>query len=67
MRGRVIFRFPPGYKGADSVPTSLAQGPDGAVYIGELSGFGASAGHARIWRMVHGQKPLGALTAARGR
>ncbi|HWE13052.1 MAG TPA: ScyD/ScyE family protein [Solirubrobacteraceae bacterium] len=56
-RTRVIFHFPPGFNGADSVPTSLARGPDGAVYIGELSGVAAGPGHARIWRMAPGQEP----------
>jgi hypothetical protein len=56
-RAHVVFHFPAGYKGADSVPDSLAEGPDGAIYIGELSGEEAGAGHARIWRMVPGQKP----------
>jgi hypothetical protein len=56
-RVRVLFRFPQGANGADSVPTALALGPDGAVYIGELSGIKAGAGQARIWRMVPGQKP----------
>lgn len=53
----VVFHFPAGYRGADSVPTSLAEGPDGAIYVGELSGEEAGPGHARIWRMVPGQKP----------
>jgi sugar lactone lactonase YvrE len=56
-RAQVIFHFPAGYNSADSVPTSLAMGPDGAVYIGELSGFEAGAGHARIWKMIPGQPP----------
>jgi glucose/arabinose dehydrogenase len=56
-RTHVVFHFPAGYKGADSVPTSLAEGPDGAIYIGELSGEEAGPAHARIWRMVPGQKP----------
>jgi glucose/arabinose dehydrogenase len=32
------------------VPTSLALGPDGAVYVGELA-LGAGKGKARIWRV----------------
>lgn len=54
---RVIFRFPPGAHHADSVPTSLAAGADGTVYVGELSGENAGPGHARIWRILPGQKP----------
>lgn len=60
VRGRtvkVVFHFPAGAHRADSVPTTLALGPDGAVYIGELSGFGAGPGQARIWRMAPGHRP----------
>jgi sugar lactone lactonase YvrE len=35
---------------AQAVPTSLALGPDGAVYVGELA-FGARPGKARVWRV----------------
>jgi sugar lactone lactonase YvrE len=35
---------------AQPVPTSLALGPDGAVYAGELS-EGAGTGKARVWRI----------------
>jgi sugar lactone lactonase YvrE len=55
-RARVLQKFPHGVNGADSVPTSLAVGPDGAVYVGELSGFAAGVDHARIWRMLPGQR-----------
>src|SRR5689334_18853656 len=41
---------------AQSVPTSVAVGPDGAYYVGELGGA-APPGHARIWRGFIGQKP----------
>ena len=56
-RVRVVFRFPAGYHHADSVPTSLAQGPDGTISIGELSGINAGPEHARIWRMLPGHRP----------
>ena len=39
----------------DSVPTTVAQGPDGALYIGELTGGPFAAGAAIIWRSVRGQ------------
>jgi hypothetical protein len=45
-----------GAHAAQSVPTSVAIGPDGAYYVGELGG-GAPPGHARIWRGFVGQKP----------
>jgi len=41
---------------AQSVPTSVVIGPDGAYYVGELGGD-APPGHARIWRGFIGQKP----------
>lgn len=42
---------------AESVPTSVAIGPDGAYYVGELTGFPFVAGSARVWRVVPGQAP----------
>jgi glucose/arabinose dehydrogenase len=35
---------------AQSVPTSIAQGPDGNFYVGELA-EGAGTGKARVWRI----------------
>lgn len=40
-----------------SVPTSVAMGPDGAFYVGELTGFPFPEGAARIYRVVPGQDP----------
>lgn len=34
-----------------SVPTSVAQGPDGHLYVGELTGFPFPAGMAKVWRV----------------
>lgn len=42
-------------RGTDSVPTSVAVGPDGAYYVGELTGF--VPGGANGWRVVPGQAP----------
>jgi hypothetical protein len=42
---------------ADAVPTCVARGPDGALYVGELLGGFYAPGHARIWRVVPGQAP----------
>lgn len=42
---------------AQAVPTSLAVGPDGALYIGTLPGFPALPGTAKIYRLVPGQAP----------
>jgi sugar lactone lactonase YvrE len=40
---------------AQSVPTSITKGPDGALYVGDLGG--ERNGSARVWRVVPGQKP----------
>jgi len=40
-----------------SVPTSVALGPDGAYYVSELTGFPFPAGEARIYRVKPGQAP----------
>jgi hypothetical protein len=34
------------------VPTSIAIGPDGHYYVGELKGFPAPTGQSRIWRVA---------------
>ena len=39
------------------MPTSVAVGPDGALYVGELTGWPYDVGTARIWRVVPGKKP----------
>ncbi len=36
----------------DGVPTCLAQGPDGALYVGELLGGTFAPGGARVWRIT---------------
>jgi sugar lactone lactonase YvrE len=41
----------------DSVPTSVVVGPDGAYYVGELTGFPFPVGGARVYRVVPGQEP----------
>ena len=40
-----------------SVPSSVAVGPDGALYVGELTGVPFEPGTARVWRVVPGKKP----------
>jgi len=50
--------LPPGTQiPTDSVPTSVVQGPDGAYYISQLTGFPFEKGDANIWRVVPGQAP----------
>lgn len=39
---------------AQPVATSVAIGPDGAYYVGELKGFPAPTGESRIWRIEAG-------------
>ena len=38
------------------VPTSVAIGPDGAIYVGELTGFPATPGLSRVWRIDPGAR-----------
>lgn len=50
--------LPPGTQiPMDSVPTSVARGPDGALYVGELTGFPFPPGLARVYRVGPGQPP----------
>jgi hypothetical protein len=39
-----------------SVPTSVVVGPDGALYVGELTGAPFQPGSARIWRIAPNRK-----------
>ena len=41
---------------AQAVATSVAVGPDGAYYVGELKGFPAPTGASRIWRIKRGTR-----------
>jgi len=41
---------------AQAVATSVAIGPDGAYYMGELKGFPAPKGESRIWRVEPGAR-----------
>lgn len=49
----------------ESVPTTVARGPDGALYVGELTGFPFVQGLARIFRVVPGQSPAVVCTGFR--
>jgi sugar lactone lactonase YvrE len=44
-------------RSTDSVPTSVAIGPDGAYYVGELTGIPFAVGAARVYRVVLGRDP----------
>lgn len=39
------------------VPTAVTIGPDGAYYVGELTGFPFPVGEARVYRVVPGEEP----------
>ena len=40
-----------------SVPTSVTLGPDGALYVGELTGGPFPVGGASVWRVAPGEEP----------
>ena len=48
--------FPP-VLSMQSVPTNVVRGPDGALYVSELTGFPFPVGGARIYRVVPGATP----------
>jgi hypothetical protein len=58
---QLVAVLPKTARGAESVPTSVAVGPDGAYYVGELVGRPARGKprrwEARVWRVVPGQAP----------
>lgn len=39
------------------VPTTVTTGPEGALYVGQLTGFPFPVGGAKVWRVVPGQAP----------
>jgi hypothetical protein len=41
-----------------SVPSAVALGPDGALYVGEFTGWPYRSGTARVWRVEPGKKPV---------
>lgn len=41
----------------DAVPTGFARGPDGAIYLGQLTGVPFANGAANIFRIAPGQAP----------
>lgn len=53
---------------AQPVATSVAVGPDGAWYVGELKGFPGTPGNSRVWRIEPGTRntvcPSDACTVA---
>jgi len=45
-----VVRFIPNPPASDAVPTCIDRGPDGALYIGELTGGGNAPGASIVWR-----------------
>lgn len=41
----------------EAVPTSVTVGPDGALYVGELTGGPFPIGGASVWRLADGEAP----------
>jgi len=46
-----VVTFFPNPAASDAVPTCLDRGPDGAFYVGELTGSGNSPGSSVVWRV----------------
>jgi hypothetical protein len=46
-----VVAFIPNPPRSDAVPTCVAKGPDGALYVGQLTGGGNVPGAASIWRV----------------
>lgn len=58
--GQQGLALPPGTENQavlQSVPTGTTVGPDGAIYVGEYSGFPFPEGKARIWRIGDDGQP----------
>ena len=53
---------PPAGFPADSVPTDVVKGPDGAWYVSQLVGFPFEKGSSTIWRIVPGHAPTAYAT-----
>ncbi len=47
---------------AQAVPSSVTVGPDGALYVGVLSGLPGLPGSAAVYRVVPGQAPVAVVT-----
>lgn len=56
-----IVPYPPMFGGGEgpmqSVPTAVTEGPDGAIYVGELTGFPFLPGSANVYRLTPRQGP----------
>jgi hypothetical protein len=52
------FCFLPDVIPAQPVATSVAVGPDGSIYAGELTGFPGTPGLSRVWRLPAGSRQV---------
>ena len=56
-----VVAAPPGFPEPEietqAVPTSVVKGPDGAYYVGQLTGFPFPVGGAKVFRVVPGHRP----------
>ena len=52
-----VFPSRPQGRATDAVPNSVAVGPDGAYYVGELTGVPFVPATANVWRVVPGRAP----------
>jgi hypothetical protein len=56
-------QFPPGTDvPMEPVPTSVTAGPDGTLYVGQLTGFPFPVGGASVFKVTPGQEPSTYLT-----
>ena len=53
----LVVVFPKTAGGSEAVPTEVVRGPDGALYVSQLTGAPFLAGAASIWRVVPGAPP----------
>jgi hypothetical protein len=53
----LVATLPPTLGGSEAVPTEVVRGPDGALYVSQLTGFPFTAGAASIWRLMPGGPP----------
>lgn len=56
-----IVPYPPMFGGGEgpmeAVPTSVTEGPDGAIYVGQLGGFPFLPGQANVYRVLPRHEP----------
>jgi hypothetical protein len=53
----LVSTLPPTPTGSEAVPTEVVRGPDGSLYVSQLTGAPFVVGAASIWRLVPGGAP----------